>query len=60
MIRYADVMSDSIVDGSGIRVVAFLQGCPRRCEGCHNPSLLPVEGGTEVTEKELEIGRAHV
>ncbi|KJS19196.1 MAG: ribonucleoside-triphosphate reductase activating protein [Clostridiaceae bacterium BRH_c20a] len=53
MIRYADVMSDSIVDGSGIRVVAFLQGCPRRCEGCHNPSLLPVEGGTEVTEKEL-------
>jgi len=53
MVRYADIMSDSIVDGPGIRVVAFLQGCPRRCEGCHNPSLLPVEGGTEVTEREL-------
>lgn len=53
MIRYADVLNDSIVDGSGIRVVAFLQGCPRRCEGCHNPSLLSSEGGKEVTEREL-------
>ncbi|KJS84728.1 MAG: ribonucleoside-triphosphate reductase activating protein [Peptococcaceae bacterium BICA1-8] len=53
MVRYADIMSDSIVDGPGIRVVAFLQGCPRICEGCHNPSLLPIEGGIEVTENEL-------
>jgi len=53
MIRYRDVIPDSIVDGPGLRVVAFLQGCPRRCEGCHNPSLLPTEGGTEVTEREL-------
>ena len=37
MIRYNSILSDSIVDGSGLRVVAFLQGCPRRCEGCHNP-----------------------
>jgi len=53
MIRYKDVISDSIVDGPGLRIVAFLQGCPRRCEGCHNPSLLPVEGGIEATEREL-------
>lgn len=53
MIRYADVLADSIVDGTGLRVVAFLQGCPRSCEGCHNPSLLPPQGGLEVPEREL-------
>jgi anaerobic ribonucleoside-triphosphate reductase activating protein len=53
MIRYNSILSDSIVDGSGLRVVAFLQGCPRRCEGCHNPQLLPVDGGKEITEREL-------
>jgi anaerobic ribonucleoside-triphosphate reductase activating protein len=53
MIRYSDIITDSIVDGSGLRVVAFLQGCPRRCEGCHNPSLLPADGGKEISEREL-------
>ncbi|MCL6477248.1 MAG: anaerobic ribonucleoside-triphosphate reductase activating protein [Peptococcaceae bacterium] len=49
VIRYAEITRESIVDGTGIRVVAFLQGCPRRCEGCHNPDLLPVDGGREIS-----------
>ena len=53
MIRYADIIGDSIVDGPGIRVVAFLQGCPRTCNGCHNPALCPAEGGRLISEKEF-------
>lgn len=53
MIRYAEIIDESVVDGLGIRVTAFLQGCPRRCEACHNPQLLPMKGGIQTSEGEL-------
>jgi anaerobic ribonucleoside-triphosphate reductase activating protein len=34
-------------------MAVFLQGCPRYCEGCHNPELLPMEGGHELSEIEF-------
>lgn len=53
MIRYAHIIDTSVVDGLGIRVTAFLQGCPRACPGCHNPELQATEGGSEVSPQEF-------
>jgi pyruvate formate lyase activating enzyme len=33
------------VDGPGLRFVVFLQGCPLRCQYCHNPDCREPTGG---------------
>lgn len=51
--RIANTISDSIVDGPGLRLTVFTQGCPHRCPGCHNPDTHDPQGGREVTVEEL-------
>lgn len=36
-IKIAGIVKESIVDGPGIRLVVFTQGCVHNCIGCHNP-----------------------
>jgi len=56
MIRAADIIDESIVDGEGLRLVVFAQGCSHQCPGCHNPSALPFEGGY-LTDNEAILDR---
>ena len=41
----ADLQSDSIVDGPGLRAVLWTQGCAHHCKGCQNPQTWDFEGG---------------
>ena len=47
--RIASAVSDSIVDGPGLRYTVFTQGCPHHCKGCHNPDTHDPTGGKEVS-----------
>ena len=44
-IRISGIVNDSIVDGRGIRLTVFTQGCPHHCPGCHNPQTHDFAGG---------------
>lgn len=58
MLELSGIVSDSIVDGPGIRTTVFSQGCPHHCPGCHNPETwafgcgtkLPVEAVMEIVQ----------
>lgn len=45
-IRLSGVVRNSIVNGPGVRIVYFAQGCPHHCPGCHNPETHAPLGGT--------------
>ncbi|MEG0766026.1 MAG: anaerobic ribonucleoside-triphosphate reductase activating protein [Pseudoflavonifractor sp.] len=51
--RIANTISDSIVDGPGLRFTVFTQGCTHHCLGCHNPDTHDPAGGREVSLGDL-------
>jgi len=52
-LRIAGIANDSIVDGPGLRLTIFAQGCPHFCPGCHNPKTHDVLGGYEIDVEEI-------
>ena len=37
--KYAGIQENDFINGEGVCVSFWTQGCPHRCEGCHNPDL---------------------
>lgn len=57
--RYASIRSMDTVNGEGIGVSLFVQGCSRHCKGCFNSSTWDFQGGkpwtSEVENKFIEL-----
>ena len=51
--RYAALKENDIVNGEGVVVSLFMQGCPHHCHGCFNPETWDPQGGKEVDINKL-------
>jgi len=51
--RVAGMTYESLVDGPGIRVVIFVQGCDLACPNCQNPENQAMTSGREFSVREI-------
>lgn len=52
--RVAAITHDSVTEGPGLRTVIWLQGCNKKCLGCHNPETWDYNSGINYSVEELQ------
>lgn len=52
--KYAGLLKNDFSAAPGVSTTIYLQGCPHRCEGCHNPETWDYDGGKEFTQQTLD------
>lgn len=52
-VRLSTINKNDFINGEGVSVSLWMQGCPHRCPGCHNPELWNYNGGVEKTIDEV-------
>ena len=50
MSKYNTIIPDDIVNGEGVCVSFWVQGCPHHCEGCFNPETWDFHEGQPYTD----------
>lgn len=51
--RYAKIIPNDYINGEGVCVSFWTQGCPHHCVGCHNPETWSFQGGVEDSEENI-------
>lgn len=49
--RFKRIEINEIVNGNGVGITLWVQGCPHHCNGCFNPETWSFEDGEEFNNK---------
>lgn len=52
--KYSGLILNDISGAPGLSVSFFVQGCPIKCPGCHNPEAQDFDGGIDFTPDVLD------
>lgn len=55
MQKYAGIIKNDVVNGNGVCVSFFVQGCPIHCSGCHNEQDWDFNGGIDLPHNYLDM-----
>lgn len=47
-VKFAAINKNDFINGEGVCVSLWMQGCPHHCKGCHNPEQWDFNGGNEI------------
>jgi anaerobic ribonucleoside-triphosphate reductase activating protein len=53
--NYAEIKSNDIANGPGVRVSLFVSGCTHHCPGCFNPETWDFDYGTVFTQQTVDL-----